>query len=44
MISVNERAATIVQQMKEEWEAFGLAVKKLKNGATVLVPTSSMTL
>ena len=36
MISVNQRAATIVQQMMEEREALGLAVKKLKNGATVL--------
>ena len=36
MISVNQRAATIVQQMMEEREALGLDVKKLKNGATVL--------
>lgn len=36
MISVNRRAATIVQQMMEEREALGLDAKKLKNGATVL--------
>jgi len=36
MISVNQRAAVIVQQMIGECEALGLGVKRLKNGATVL--------
>jgi methenyltetrahydromethanopterin cyclohydrolase len=36
MISVNQRAAAIVQQMIEEKEALGLDVKQLNNGATVL--------
>jgi methenyltetrahydromethanopterin cyclohydrolase len=36
MISVNDRAATIVQQMIAEQEALGLKAIQLKNGATVL--------
>jgi methenyltetrahydromethanopterin cyclohydrolase len=36
MISVNQRAAAIVQQMIGEKEALGLEVKQLSNGATVL--------
>ncbi|HTY61058.1 MAG TPA: methenyltetrahydromethanopterin cyclohydrolase [Acidobacteriota bacterium] len=36
MISVNERAATIVQEMISEQEALGFRATKLKNGATVL--------
>jgi methenyltetrahydromethanopterin cyclohydrolase len=36
MISVNLRAAAIVQQMIAEKEALGLEVKQLNNGATVL--------
>ncbi|MEJ2109688.1 MAG: methenyltetrahydromethanopterin cyclohydrolase [Acidobacteriota bacterium] len=36
MISVNQRAAAIVAQMIRESEAIGVAIKKLKNGATVL--------
>ena len=36
MISVNQRAATIIQQMMEEKEDLGLDAKTLKNGATVL--------
>jgi methenyltetrahydromethanopterin cyclohydrolase len=36
MISVNQRAAAIVQQMIGEREALGLGVRRLKNGATVL--------
>jgi methenyltetrahydromethanopterin cyclohydrolase len=36
MISVNERAAAIVQQMIAEQEALGLSAKQLKNGTTVL--------
>jgi methenyltetrahydromethanopterin cyclohydrolase len=36
MISVNQRAEAIVQQMIGEHEALGLRVKRLKNGATVL--------
>jgi methenyltetrahydromethanopterin cyclohydrolase len=36
MIRVNQRAASIVQQMIEEKESLGLEVKQLNNGATVL--------
>jgi len=36
MISVNERAASIVVQMIKECEALDIGVKKLRNGATVL--------
>jgi methenyltetrahydromethanopterin cyclohydrolase len=36
MISVNQRAAVIVQQMIEEKEALGLEVRRLNNGSTVL--------
>lgn len=36
MISVNRRAAAIVQQMIGECEALCLGVKRLKNGATVV--------
>jgi methenyltetrahydromethanopterin cyclohydrolase len=36
MISVNQRAAVIVQKMMNESEALGLSVTRLKNGATVL--------
>jgi methenyltetrahydromethanopterin cyclohydrolase len=36
MISVNERAATIVQQMMAQSEVLGVAVHALSNGATVL--------
>ncbi len=36
MISVNQRAAAIVQQMIEDREALGLDVARLQNGATVL--------
>ncbi len=36
MISVNQRAAVIVQQMIDEREALGLSVSRLKNGATLL--------
>jgi methenyltetrahydromethanopterin cyclohydrolase len=36
MISVNQRAASIVQQMIEEKEALGFEVKQLNNGATVI--------
>jgi methenyltetrahydromethanopterin cyclohydrolase len=36
MISVNRRAAALIQQMIDECEALGLGVKRLKNGATVI--------
>jgi methenyltetrahydromethanopterin cyclohydrolase len=36
MISVNQRAAAIVQQMIEDCEALDISVMRLKNGATVL--------
>jgi methenyltetrahydromethanopterin cyclohydrolase len=36
MISVNQRAAAIVERMIGEREAFGLAVTQLQNGTTVL--------
>ena len=36
MISVNERATTIVQQMINDCEALGVRVKRLKNGADVI--------
>jgi methenyltetrahydromethanopterin cyclohydrolase len=36
MISVNQRAAAIVQKMMAESEALGLSVTRLKNGATVV--------
>lgn len=36
MISVNQRAASIVVQMINECEALDIQVKRLKNGATVL--------
>jgi methenyltetrahydromethanopterin cyclohydrolase len=36
MISVNKRAAAIVQTMVDESEALGLEVARLKNGATVI--------
>jgi methenyltetrahydromethanopterin cyclohydrolase len=36
MISVNERAAAIVQRMIDECEMLGISVKRLNNGATVL--------
>jgi methenyltetrahydromethanopterin cyclohydrolase len=36
MISVNERATTIVQQMIADREALGLGLKRLKNGADVI--------
>jgi methenyltetrahydromethanopterin cyclohydrolase len=36
MISVNKRAAAIVQQMLEDCEALGLSSRRLKNGSTVL--------
>jgi methenyltetrahydromethanopterin cyclohydrolase len=36
MISVNQRAAAIVQQMISEQETLGLGVTQLKNGATVI--------
>lgn len=36
MISVNQRATVIVQQMIAEQEALGLGVKQLENGTTVL--------
>jgi len=36
MISVNKRAAAIVQQMLDDCEALGLRSRCLKNGSTVL--------
>jgi methenyltetrahydromethanopterin cyclohydrolase len=36
MISVNKRAAVIVQKMADECEALGLSSRKLKNGTIVL--------
>jgi methenyltetrahydromethanopterin cyclohydrolase len=36
MISVNERATTIVQQMINDREALGISVKRLKNDADVI--------
>jgi methenyltetrahydromethanopterin cyclohydrolase len=36
MISINQRAAAIIQQMMNESEALGISVTQLKNGATVL--------
>jgi methenyltetrahydromethanopterin cyclohydrolase len=36
MISVNQRAAAIVQSMIDERDALGIDVKRLNNGATVL--------
>jgi len=36
MISVNKRAAAIVQQMLDDCEALGLRSRRLKNGSTVL--------
>lgn len=36
MISVNQRAAAIVQRMIDDSEALGLSVKTLANGATVI--------
>jgi methenyltetrahydromethanopterin cyclohydrolase len=36
MISVNQRAAVIVQKMISECETLGISVTRLKNGATVL--------
>jgi methenyltetrahydromethanopterin cyclohydrolase len=36
MISVNERATTIVQQMINDCEALGIRVNRLKNGADVI--------
>lgn len=36
MISVNQRAAALVQRMREDSEALGLSVTRLANGATVI--------
>jgi methenyltetrahydromethanopterin cyclohydrolase len=36
MISVNQRAAAIVQQMIDEKEELGLSIKQLRNGTTVV--------
>ena len=36
MISVNQRAAAIVQKMMSEGDALGLSVMQLNNGATVI--------